>query len=361
MKTLGLIAVLAVSAVMAANAVSVDTIEPPTEHNAHWYLYADSHVRCDREGLNVYGSNDCASLRYIGQPINLCGYDGVLMRIDYFQVTADEGDYCELYLGDDDDHYTLVHTFEDTDGHAYVSLMLDDYYGTRDLQIFFVWVSDLSGVDKGFRMFSIEICGVLWGEGEYTNVFTWGSPDDVTGHQTLDVSEMGGTMVCLAFEYGTEVDQQRWWAIDNVEILADGKSVLPLQAGGYGVEDFSSGGWYQDRHGLPGEWEIDTDHATGDMSGENWQCDSDAHPGSPYQAETLSPWFRVHGEKTVICEFDTWFSPMDAGDYASFGFYDSSAGDLMFFEQFHDLDDWYAHDSGSNVVLTSWGAIKANF
>ncbi|MCK4593457.1 hypothetical protein KAU45_03065, partial [bacterium] len=109
-----------------------------------------------------------------------------------------------------------------------------------------------------------------------------------------------------------------------------------------------------------GEWEIDTDHATGDMSGENWQCDSDAHPGSPYQAETLSPWFRVGSADTVTCEFDTWFSPMDTGDYASFGCYCPDYYQ-MFFEAFHDLGDWYASEDGTNVVETSWGAIKASF
>jgi len=359
MKTLGLLAVLAASAVLAANAVSVDTIEPPSEHNAQWNLFRLGEVRCDREGFDVYGSNDCASLMYMGQPINLCGYDGVLMRISYFQETADSGDYCELYLGDEDWHCTLFHTFEETDGMSSVSLMLDDYYGVRDLKIYFVWYSDETGVDKGFRVYSIEIEGILWGEGDYTNVFTWDS-DDVTGHQTLEVSDIEGNMACLAFEYKTEGDSQPWWAIDNVEILAGGKSVLPLQAGGYGVEDFESGGWYQDRHGMPGEWEIDTDHATGDMSGANWQCDSDAHPGSPYQAETLSPWFNVQGLTNKGTEFDTWFSPMDAGDYASFGFY-KAGGDIIFYDDFKDLHDWYTGDSGHDVVPTSWGAIKASF
>ncbi len=363
MRTLGLIAVLAASAVMAANAVSVDTIEPPTEYNAKWYLFRSGEVRCDREGLNVYGSNDYAYILYMGLPINLCGYDGVLMRIVYMQEAADEGDYCQLYLGDDDMEYTLFHTFEDTDGTSSVILMLDDYYGTRDLKMYFLWVSDETGVDKGFRIFDIEINGVLWGEGEYTNVFTWtwGSPDDVTGHQTFDVSDIDGNMVCLAFEYGTEEDTQGWWAIDNVDVLTGGESVLPRQGGGYGVEDFSSGGWHQDRHGMPGEWEIDTDHATGDMSGENWQCDSGAHPASSYHAETFSPWFRIHPLlNSVICEFDTWFSPMDAGDYASFGLY-TATGDLVWRERFLDLDDWYSQDSGDDVVETSWGAIKAGF
>ncbi len=360
MKILVLFTALAVAAVMAGEAVSVEPIEPPTEYNAQWYLSRESEVRCDREGLNVYGSNDCAYLWYRGQPINLCGYDGVEMSIVYSQKTADVGDYCALYLDYDDQHDILVHTFEDTDGLGSVSFMLDDYYGTRDLKIFFVWRSNLIGVDKGFYLHIIDISGVLWGEGNYTNIFTWSSPDDVTGHQSIDMSGMRGNMVCLASEYGTEVDTQGWWAIDNVEVIGDGKSILPLQGGGYGVEDFSSGGWYQDRHGLPGEWEIGTDHVTGDMSGENWQCDSAAHPGSSYQAETLSPWFTVQGLTNKGIEFDTWFSPMDAGDYASFGFY-KAAGDHIFFDDFKDLHDWYTDESGDDVAETTWGAIKASF
>ena len=237
--------------------------------------------------------------------------------------------------------------------------MLDDYYGTRDLKIHFVWVSDETGVDEGFRMFQLEIQGAVWGEGDYTNVFTWGT-DDVTGQQIFDVTDLVGNMVCLAFTYETEGASQGWWAVDNVALDADGESILPLQGGGYGTEDFSSGGWYQDQHGEPGEWESDTDHATGDMSGENWQADSGAHPGSQYNAETLSPWFRAAGANMVACSFDTWFSPMDAGDYASFGYYGADTY-LMFLESFNDLDDWYTGDGGSDVVETSWGAIKADF
>ncbi|HUT98596.1 MAG TPA: hypothetical protein VM054_05925 [bacterium] len=361
MKPLVVIAILAAAAAFAGETVSVGEIEPPTQYNAKWYLFRESEVRCDREGLNVYGSNDCASLWYMGQPINLSGYDGVLMSISYSQKTADAGDNCQLYLDYDDYHDILVHTFEDTDGpYGSLDLMLDDYYGVRDLKIVFVWRSNLIGVDEGFHLHIIEIRGVNWGEGKYTNIFTWDSPDDVTGHQSIDMSGMVGNMSCLAFEYGTKVDPQGWWAIDNVEVIAEGKSILPLQAGGYGVEDFSSGGWYQDLHGRPGEWEIDTDHVTGDMSGENWQCNSDAHPGSPYRAETLSPWFSVQGLANKGTVFDTWFSPMDTGDYASFGFY-KAIGDLIFLDDFKDLHDWYIGESGDDVAETSWGAIKAGF
>ncbi len=362
MRTLCLIAVLAASAVMAANAVSVDTIEPPTEYNAQWYLYNPGEVRCDREGLNVYGSNDDAYLSYsvyMDHPINIHGYDGVVMRINYMQVAADEGDYCTLYVSDSDYEYIIEHTFEDSDG--YVDLMLDGLYGTRDLRIAFGWVSDETGVDEGFRLYSIKIYGCIWGEGEYTNVFNWGATDDVTGHQSLDVTEMKySIMSCLSFEYGTDLDTQGWWALDNVELTADGESILPLQGGGYGVEDFSSGGWYQDRHGLLGEWEIGTDHATGGMSGENWQCDSAARPGWRYEAETFTPWVAGGGDRTFTLDFDTWFHPLGTGEYASLGYYEADTY-TVYTEYFHDLDDWDIHDSGSNVVPTSWGAIKASF
>jgi hypothetical protein len=359
-----LLSVLAVSLASAGEVVSVGGVEPPTEYNAQWNLFRQGEVRCDREGLNVYGCNDCATLWYRGQPINLHGYDGVLMSIVYMQDAADSGDYCELYLGYDNTHYTLFHTFEDKDGPGYASLMLDGYYGVRDLEMKFKWVSDSTGVARGFRLYSIEITGVNWGEGEYANLYTWDSDEDVTGHQSigLDWMVVEGNMSCLSFEYGTDSDAQGWWALDNVELIADGESVLPLQAGGYGVEDFESGGWYQDQHGLAGEWETDTDRATGDMSGVNWQCDSAAHPGSPYQAETLTPWMYIGNASMISLEFDTWYHPGGPGEYASLGVYSSGTDErLMWLEQFENLDDWHATDDGSNLVETSWGAIKASF
>jgi hypothetical protein len=365
MKPIVLLVVLAAAATFAGEAVSVDTLEPPTEYNAHWNLFREHELRCDRVGLDVYGCNDCASLYYMGQPINLAGYDGVRMSINYMQEAADSGDYCVLYLGDEDHHYTLFHTFEGTDGPEYANFMLDDYYGVRDLHMYFVWVSDATGVDKGFRLYSIEITGINWGEGEYyENIFTWDSSSDVTGHQSIGVDWMllHPNMNCLSFEYGADSDTQGWWAIDNVELLADGESVLPLQAGGYGVEDFESGGWYQDQHGLAGEWETDTDRTTGDMSGANWQCDSAAHPGWLYEAETLSPWVDISDANMITVEFDTWFHPVGPGEYASLGIYSSGSDEhLMWLEQFEDLDDWLTDEDGSDIVETSWGEIKASF
>jgi hypothetical protein len=364
MKPIVLLAVLTVAGALAGEAVSVSQVEPPTEYNAKWNLFRVNEVRCDRVGLDCYGSNDYATMYYVGQPINLHGYDGVVMFLTYMQEAADDGDYCQLYLGGEDHHYTLFHTFEDTDGIAPLGLMLDDYYGVRALQMKFVWVSDGSGVARGFRVYSIDIYGVNWGEGEYANLYTWDSDEDMTGHQSvgLDWMQVSGNMSCLSFEYGTDADAQGWWAMDNVELIADGESVLPLQAGGYGVEDFESGGWYQDQHGLAGEWETDTDRTTGDMSGENWQCDSAAHPGSPYQAETLTPWMAIGSADIITLEFDTWFHPGGPGEYASLGCY-SSGSDmrLLYLEVFDNLDDWLTHEDGSNIVETSWGEIKASF
>jgi hypothetical protein len=362
MKTIVLLAILAAAAVMAGNAVSVEP-EPPTEYNAKWNWFRVHEVRCDRVGLDVYGCNDDAFLMYVGSPINLCGYDGVRMSISYMQEAADDGDYCMLYLDDGDQQYTLFHTFEDTDGPGDVSLMLDDFYGVRDLGIGFEWVSDSAGVDTGFRLYSIEMYGCNWGDGEYTNLFTWDATDDVTGHQTVGIDWMlfAGNMNCLAFEYGTETDAQGWWAIDNVELVADGESVMPLQAGGYGVEDFSSGGWYQDHPGgLPGEWEIGGDHIIGDMYAPSWQSDSAAHPGSPYQAETLSPWLTIGSDSMITLFFDTWFHPGGVGEHASLGCYTTS-GHIAYIEQFYHLYDWEAYDYGTDVTDTSWGAIKAGF
>ncbi|OGD75431.1 MAG: hypothetical protein A2Y64_07405 [Candidatus Coatesbacteria bacterium RBG_13_66_14] len=357
MKTLVLLTCLVVSIASAGETVSVGGIEPPSEYNAHWQIIPGGGVGCVRDGMSVYGSNDRASLvyRHISHPINLCGYDGVYLNVQHSMTTADDGDRCELYLNG-----ILFHTFEDTDGSTTWTAMLDEYYGETDLQIGFRWVSDETGVDEGFRMTQFTICGADWGEGTYTNIFTWGS-SEVTGHQTCDASAMSEPwMACMSFEYGTDLDTQGWWALDNVELLADGVSVLPLQGGGYGVEDFSSGGWYQDRHGLSGEWEIGTDHATGDMSGANWQCDSAARPGWRYEAETFTPWVAVYHKETVALEFDTWWSPVGTGESASLGCY-TTGGHIIYMTTFGDLDDWRTSDHGSDVAETSWGAIKAGF
>jgi hypothetical protein len=358
MKTLFFITVLAAAACLAGNAVSVGP-EPSSEYNAHWYLFRGGEVRCDREGLNVYGSNDYEYLGYIGQVINIHGYDGVVIRIDYMQETADEGDYCTFYAFDPDFERVLEYKFEDGDGT--VQLMLDGLYGIRDLEFGFKWVSDETGVAKGFRVYGIEIYACVWGEGTYTNIFTWGATNDVTSHQNIDVSDMRDSiMSCLAFEYATDLDTQGWWAVDNVELVADGVSVLPRQAGGYGVEDFENGGWNQDQHGLSGEWETGTDHATGDMSGANWQCDSAARPGWRYEAETFTPWVAGGGERTFTLDFDTWYHPVGTGESASLGWYEADVTPL-FIDNFHDLDNWNIGDYGENVVDTSWGAIKAGF
>jgi hypothetical protein len=357
MKILGLIAVLAAAVVMAGEVLSVDTIEPPTEHNAHWQITGHHTVSCVRDGMQVYGCNDDAGMYYTGQPINIAGYDGVYIGIGYSSITADGGDYCELYIENE-----LFHTFREAgvvDG--YFKAGLDDYYGVTDLDIKFRWVSDETGVNSGFRIRSIQIYGFNWGEGTPTLVLCWGS-QDVTGHQSVDVYGMYmSNMACLTFGYSTEGTSQGWWAVDNVEVTADGESVLPLQSGGYGVEDFSSGGWHQDQHGTDGVWEIDIDHNTGDMSGENWQCDSDAHPGWQYSAETFSPWVAIDDDtETVTCEFDTWWNWLEVGDYASFGYY-TDCGHPIFDPTFDDLDDWSTYDHGSDVVETTWGQIKADF
>ncbi|MCX7021055.1 MAG: hypothetical protein NTW26_02050 [bacterium] len=360
MRTLVFLTVLAVVSCLAGDAVSVGPA-PPSEYNAHWRIVPGAGVGCVRDDLFVYGSNDAAGMMYVGQNINLCGYDGVSISIQYSLETADEGDYAEVALQDGIQYYQLC-TFEgNTGGVTAFTTALDDYYGCKDLGISIGWTSNETGVAKGIRIYTIRIDGVNWGDGDYTNIFTWDATEDVTGHQTFIASVLPeDTMNCLSFEYGTNLDAQGWWAVDNMELVADGVSVLPRQAGGYGIEDFESGGWYQDQHGLSGEWETDTDHATGDMSGTNWQCDSAAHPGSPYQAETFSPWFWVRNANAVTVNFDTWFHPVGADDYASLGCY--SGGDSAFFEEtFNDLYDWLLIDYGDEVTETSWGAIKASF
>ncbi|MCX7022297.1 MAG: hypothetical protein NTW26_08530 [bacterium] len=360
MRTLVFLTVLAVVSCLAGDAVSVGP-EPPSEYNAHWQLIPGAGVGCVRDDLYVYGSNDAASMMWVGQPINLGGYDGVSITLHYTLETADEGDYAEIYLSDGLTYHSLCKFEGNTDGVNIYKTALDDYYGCRNLGIYIVWVSDETGVASGFRLNTIRIDGVNWGEGDYTNIFTWGS-DEVTGHQTINVADflLSGYLCCFGFKYGTDLDTQGWWAVDNVELLVNGASILPLQGGGYGIEDFESGGWHQDRHGLSGEWEIDTDHITGDMSGANLQCDSAARPGWLYEAETFSPWVTVSAVNTATAVFDTWFHPAGTDESASLGYY-SASGFPIFEDTFDDLYYWECYDGGEDVVTTSWGEIKASF
>ncbi|MCX7021187.1 MAG: hypothetical protein NTW26_02725, partial [bacterium] len=319
MKTLVFFTVLVATIALAGGTVSVGP-EPPSEYNAHWRLMANPGVICVRDGLYVYGCNDAAGLIYMGQPINLGGYDGVSISISfsYSLETADDGDYLVVYLADEGAWNWFCEFRGNTDGLTDYTTTLDDYYGCRDLGISILWVSDETGVAGGICLNGISIAGINWGEGEYTNLFTWDATNDVTDHQSVylpwELSE--GVMNCLSFKYVTDLDTQGWWAVDNVEVTADGESVLPLQGGGYGVEGFESGGWHQDQHGMNGEWETGTDHATGDMSGDNWQCDSAARPWR-YEAETFSPFVTVGRARTVGVDFDTWFHPVGAGESAS--------------------------------------------
>jgi hypothetical protein len=361
MKTLVFFAVLAASTVLAANAVSVEP-EPPSEYNAHWRIIPGAGVGCVRDDLFIYGCNDSAGMIYAGETINLAGYDGVTIRICYSLETADEGDYAEFYLKDGPDDYSLLCRLEGrTDGTTCYVTTINDYYGCSNLGMRIDWTSNQIGVARGIRIYYIMLEGVNWGEGEYHNIFTWNATDMVTGRQSLDAPMSPGFFHCLAFEYGTDVGSQGWWAIDSVDLTADGESILPRQGGGLGVEDFSSGGWYQDRHGQSGGWEIDTDHAMGDISGANWQCDSAANPGSLYEAETLSPWIQFpHAGTEVGVEFNTWWNPVGADEYASLGFYTAN-GVPLFEDVFNDLRDWEIVDYGDEVTETSWGAIKASF
>jgi len=360
MKTLVILTVLFTVAAWAGNAVSVDP-SPPSEDNAHWRLIPGAGVGCVRDDLYIYSTNDAASMIYAGQTINLAGYDGVSISILYSLETADEGDYAEFYLKDGPDYFPLCRLEGNTDGVTGYTTTLDDYYGCSNLGMRIDWTSNQIGTASGIRIYMIRIECVNWGEGEYHNIFTWDATGMVTGHQSLDLWMSPGYFHCLAFEYGTEEEAQGWWVIDSVDLTADGESILPRQGGGFGVEDFDSGGWYQDRHGLPGGWETDTDHAMGDISGANWQCDSAANPGSLYEAETLSPWIQFsHLGTEVGLEFNTWWNPVGADEYASFGYY-TAYGVTLFDEAFGDLRDWQIEDYGEDVTETSWGEVKAGF
>ncbi len=337
MKKIALITMMIAAAAFAGTALSTGA---NTDANAYWQVLG-TEIGCVKDGETVYGSNDDCTMEH-NTPVDISAYDGAYAVINYSQVAADANDYCELWINGD-----LIHAFEDQASLDFLVIPLHGYLGGT-VQMTLRWVSDISGVDDGFRFDYLSIWGANNGDGTWVEVFNWITDQGET-HETHDITTAAdNAMAQLSYTYNTNGNTWLWyWCIDNVVVDADGDTVVN--------EDFETGGWDQDLHGEPGMWELDSDRMA--SGSQNWQCDSDAHSSDTFNAETFSPWFYVYGATAVTVDFDSLYDNFLAQDNAIFGYYygDGSA----IYEDPIDLTDWTVTDSGTNVVPSSWGSIKA--
>ncbi|MCD4733790.1 hypothetical protein K8R78_06080 [bacterium] len=349
MKKLVLMLTLLVAVAFAANFSSLsnstslsNSVTPPTEHNAHWQLGGGGSVECVRDGEAVYGSNDDADLTYSGTTIDLTGFDGAAIYVNYTQVAADANDYCTMELNGGVGDVQ----FADAAGATVITKLVPA--SISNLTINFNWVSDATGFAAGFKMTVFQVYGVNNGDGTYTNIFDWNSDQGFT-HESHDVTGMASNgLACLSFHY-TDGGWDWYWAIDNVVLDADGTDVIS--------EDFEAAGWDQDQNGESGLWELDVDRAGGAMAGQNWQADSDGNGSFTFNCETFSPWVSIYQASAVTADFDSNFEDFAGRDHAIFGYY-VTLGTGVFTDNFTDLSDWTTSDSGTNIEETTWGQIK---
>jgi len=354
MKKLVLMLMLLVAVAFAANFSSLSNatslsngVTPPSEYNAHWQLDGSGAVECVRDGETVYGSNDNADLTWDGTTIDLTGFDGAAIYVNYTQVAADANDYCtmELNAGVGDVQ------FADAASATVITKLIPT--SISNLTVNFNWVSDATGFAAGFKMSVFQVYGVNNGDGTFTEIFNWNSDMGLTA-ESHDVTGMASNgLACLSYTYNTNGNTWLWgWAIDDVVLDADGTDVIS--------EDFASAGWAQDQHGEDGLWVLGTTMFGGydqPGSGQFFMCDSDANSSWTYNAETFSPWVSIYQATAVTAEFSSQYQNYAGYDNAIFGYY-VTIGTEIVTDGFTDLNDWTTSDSGTNIEETTWGQIK---
>jgi len=354
MKKLTLMLVLLVAVSFAAdfnslsNSASLSNdFAPLTTENAHWQL-GTGLVECVRDGETVYGSNDDADLTWDGTTIDLTGFDGAAIYVNYTQVAADANDYCTMELNSGVGDVQFANAASAT----VITKLIPTT--VSNLTVNFNWVSDATGFDTGFKMTAFQVYGVNNGDGTYTNVFDWNSDMGLTA-ESHDVTGMASNgLACLAFQY-TDNGWDWGWAIDNVVLDADGTDVID--------EDFEAAGWDQDQNGEDGLWMLDTANPcfgayVAPGSGQYFVANSDAHGSWNFNCETFSPWVSIYRATAVTAEFDSQFQDVSTRDHGLFGYY-VTIGTRVAEDFFANLDDWTTSDSGTNVEESTWGFIKS--
>ncbi len=353
MKKLILALMLLVAVSFAANFSSLSNstslsndFVPLTEHNSHWQLTDTNEVGCVRDGETVYGSNDDADLTWDGATIDISGYDGAAIIVQYTQIAADANDYCTMELNSG--HGDLQ--FADAAIPTWVTFTV--HTSISDLFVNFNWQSDASGFDTGFRMTTFQVVGANDGEGTFTEIFNWNSDMGLTT-ENHDVTGMNANrLACLSYTYNTNGHNRLWgWAIDDIVINVDGIGRLS--------ENFEGYAWGQDSHGEAGRWYTSNPIFGGfDAPGSIpfFSCNSEVS-NSTFNAETFSPWISAYGATAVTAEFNSQYQNHSGYDNAIFGYYTAS-GTLDIDEDWTNLNDWTTSDSGTSIEETTWGQLK---
>jgi len=360
MRKLVLVLTLLVAVSFAANfsslsnSSSLSEVAPLTDANAHWQLTGTNEVGCVKDGDTVYGSNDDADLTWNGATINLTGYDGAAIYVQYTQVAADANDYCTLELNAGVGDYQ----FPDAASPTWVTFTVPT--SISNLLVNFNWVSDAIGFDTGFKMTYFQVVGVNNGDGTYTNVFTWTGDMGITAesHNVTGMSSLG--LACLSWRFTTNDagGDYQGWAIDNVVLTEDSTDIID--------NDFESSGdvWDVDIHGYTVPWERANDDDLGyggygfPGTGYAWICDPFDHGNADANSESFSPWVSVYGAAAVGVTFDSQFQTYASKEDGYFGYF-SAGGSSEVGEDWTNLDDWTTSDSGTNIEETTWGQIKA--
>jgi hypothetical protein len=343
-------------------------IETPNENNAYWQLKNDPDraskvARCRKDTENTYSDNDNATLSN-SNPIDLSAYNQATLYLYTKLEAADSGDYGEIYVNGD-----LIDTIDTNHEWTQNSYNLDSYCGTQ-ITIEFVWKSDSSGVDKGWRLDDIQIIASGAGSPDWQQVLFWDEDHSPYSgeHVELNISDWasGVNPSSVNFHYNDDSEWAWFVEIDNVYIYDNTRSNLLATEEFEG--SFPPSGWTVTENGdTDGIWRSNSYWERTNWTGGDGHCadaDSDGYGGSSLLMDTelITPDINCSSSSTVTLEFDVAYNDIGSGDYFEILVWSSYYVDEVFFEEFDNLNNWDTEENGnSSIVQTSLGSIKTLF
>lgn len=342
-------------------------ISTPGPDNAHWQLKPDADTgskvaRCRKDTENNYGFNDFAVLSNV-TPIDLSFYSTATLYLQSKLENADSGDYGELYINDD--HIATFNSYHEWTDYSYNL----DSYCSGSITIKFVWKSDSSGVDKGWRIEDVQVIAYGTGAADWQQVLYWDEDHSPYSGETvqLDISgwSSGINPSRVNFHYYDD-SEWAWFAqVDNVHIYDNTKADLLATEEFEG--SFPPSGWSVTENGdTDGIWRLNSFWSRTNWTGGNGSCadaDSDGFGGGGLLMDTelISPDINCSGSTTVTLEFDIAYNDINLGDYFEIMVWSSYYVDEVFYEDFNeDLSNWNNEDLAP-IQSTSLGSIKSLF